>query len=99
MVEIRIAKDTSRLSLSSKITYVLFGIAASSLLLSISIKFLKVTGIYLGALACAVLIFLGFTYTKASSRTRLITWGALSTLTILIVLYLSFLLTVSKISI
>lgn len=99
MVEIKITKDTDKLSFSSKITYVLFGIAASSLLLSISIKFLKVTGIYLGTLACTVLIFLGFVYTKKSSRTRLVTWGALSTLTILIVLYLSFFLTVSKISI
>jgi len=70
------------------ISLVLFGLFLTSLSFLIPMNFFQKTGVYLGLLLSAGLIFCGFYYFKKGSKIRLIAWSMLVTILSFIVLFL-----------
>jgi NADH:ubiquinone oxidoreductase subunit 6 (subunit J) len=94
-MKIKITKPQQGANFLSKFTGVLFGIFLASLIFALAIRFLDVTGVYVGLALTILLIIVGFYFTKSRTTLRMIVWGLLGTLiigTILyIILYISFL--------
>lgn len=75
--------------LSTKATLFVFGIFLTSVVFMLMIKLFKTTGVYLGMLAVAAIIFYGFYYCNEKSYRRIITWGVVVSSTIAILGYLA----------
>lgn len=73
-------KEKMKLSLLSKITYVLIGIFFTSLTFAISLELFNETGIWLGAIFNAIVVFIGFYYFDKKSTVRIVTWSVFVTL-------------------
>jgi hypothetical protein len=72
-----------------KLTLVFFGIFLTSLIFSLSTKFMGSPGIWLGLLICGLLIFSGFYYIEKGTKTRLIAWTMLLTILIFLIMFIA----------
>ncbi|MBI4975471.1 hypothetical protein HZC20_02225 [Candidatus Peregrinibacteria bacterium] len=77
-------KTDSLTKILENISLFLFGIFITSTLFAIFIKYLKETGIWIGLAICVILIFCGFYYTDKNTALRKITWGAMSSIVLII---------------
>jgi hypothetical protein len=62
-------------NITTKITFILFGVFVASIALSLSLKLFSEIGIWLALILSTILSILGFYYSKKGSMLRLITWG------------------------
>ncbi|MFH1218539.1 MAG: hypothetical protein V1679_01725 [Candidatus Peregrinibacteria bacterium] len=80
-------KIEQKTPLLTLITSILFGIFVTSAIFAITLQALGKTGLYLGLILTASLIFLGFYKAKPRTAFRFITWGMLFTLIVGIIGY------------
>ena len=96
-MEIRITKNTGKLSLLSRITFVLIGIMFTSLIFSIGIKYLHTYGIYLVLITSIPVSYFAFKKTKPGSKRRMLTWGLAIMTGMMIITYITFLVSIANI--
>ncbi len=96
-MEIKITKNTGKLSLLSRITFILIGVMFTSIIFSIGIKHLHTYGIYLGLLIAIPCSYFAFKKTKAGSKRRMLTWGLVVMTSMMIITYIAFLISIASI--
>ncbi|MBD3330665.1 hypothetical protein GF354_04005 [Candidatus Peregrinibacteria bacterium] len=73
----------------TKLSFILFGIFATSLILAFSINLFGETGIWISVIICAILLILSFVLTQKGSIFRWMAIGIAGTLILATVVYLS----------
>lgn len=95
-MEINIKLKENSPGILAKLSLILLGAFSCSVIFAISSQYLHEIGVWLGLLLNIALIFFGLRHLEKGSKLRLVVWGMLGTLVIIIIALVAGLILISQ---